>query len=161
MPRLPVTAGIWRSADAIHWTAIQRSPVDVAQIVQTPDGFVALGSSGDGDTTHPVAWRSTDGSAWTPVEFPPADGPSGDTTNYPQRLVGGAAGLFAISERAQDFSAVGWSSPDGAVWAPFSLSSILDEATLDHALTVNGSILLLGDRMVVGGDEPVVWLLTP
>jgi hypothetical protein len=160
-PRLPVTEGIWRSADAIHWAAIQRSPVDVAQIVQTPGGFVGFGLSDDGETAHPVAWRSTDGSAWTSVEFPPPDGASGDTSVYPQRLVGGAAGLLAISERSEDFSAVGWSSVDGTAWTPIDLTAILDGATIDHAYSVGGSILLLGDRMITDVPQPVVWLLAP
>jgi hypothetical protein len=160
-PRQPVTAGIWRSTDAIHWEPVPGTPIGVAQIVHTSGGFVAIGLSGDGDRAHPVSWRSTDGSAWTSVEFPPPDGVSGGTAIYPQRLVVGPAGLLAFGERADDFSAVGWSSPDGAMWTPFDLTSIVDGATVDHAWAVGGSILLVGDQMSVGSPDPAVWLLAP
>jgi hypothetical protein len=160
-PRQPVTAGIWQSNDAVHWTPIPGSPVSVAQVVRTSGGFVAIGLSGDGDAAHPMSWRSKDGRSWTSVEFPPPDGLLGGAAIYPQRLVSGAAGLLAFGERGDDFSAVGWSSPDGTAWTPLDLTAILGGATLDHVHTLGGSILLLGDRMTVGADDPVVLLLAP
>lgn len=160
-PLPPVTAGIWRSTDAIHWEPIPGSPLGVAQVVRASDGFVAVGSSDAGNATHQMSWRSSDGRSWAPVELPPPTGIDPATVSYPQRLVRGSVGLLALGERDDDFSAVGWSSTDGTAWTPLDLTAIVDGATIDHACAVGGSILLLGHRMIPGGDEPVVWLLTP
>ena len=70
-PLPPVTAGIWRSTDAIHWEPIPGTPLGVAQIVEVSDGFVAIGSKDTGDRAQPVSWRSPDGRSWTSVEVPP------------------------------------------------------------------------------------------
>ena len=160
-PVPPVTAGIWRSTDAIHWSPIPGSPLGVREVIRTSSGSVAIGLKGDGDAAHPVSWRSADGGSWTSVEFPPPDGPSGGTAIYPQRLVGGAAGLLALGERADDSSAVGWSSPDGMTWTPFDPTWILDGATVDLAYASGGSVLLIGDRPAQDAYEPVVLLLAP
>lgn len=160
-PLPPVTAGIWRSTDAIHWEPIPGTPFSVARIVRASDGFVAVGSSDAGNATHQMSWRSGDGRSWAPLELPPPPGVDAATASYPQRLVRGADGLLALGEREDDFSAVGWSSTDGTAWTPFDLTAIVDGATIDHAYSVGGSILLFGDRMIAGGDEPAVWLLTP
>ena len=108
-----VTAGIWRSADAIHWEPIPGAPVGVGQIVRTSDGFIAVGSSDAGNATHPVSWRSGDGRSWTSVELPPPTDVAAPIASYSQRLVRGAAGLLAFGEREDDSSAIGWSSADG------------------------------------------------
>ncbi len=160
-PRQPVTSGIWRSNDAIHWEPIPGTPLGVAQIVHTSDGFLAIGSSDTGDVAHPLSWRSADGRSWTSVEVPSPNGLPEGTSAYGQRLVSGAAGLLAFGERADDFSTVGWSSTGGTAWTPLDLSAILDGATVDQAQAMDGSILLLGDRAIAGAPEPVVWFLAP
>ncbi len=159
-PLPPVTAGIWRSTDAIHWEPVRDTSLGVARIVRASAGFVAIGSSGPDDATHPVAWRSVDGRSWASVELPPMPGVAAATASYPQRLVSGEAGLLALGERGDDFSALGWSSVDGTSWTPFDLTGTIDGATIDHVWSVGGSILLVGDRMSVGSPDPVVWLLT-
>ena len=161
-PRRPVTDGIWRSTDAIHWEPIPGTPLGAGGLVRLTDGFVAIGSSrNQGGISNPLAWRSTDGHAWIEVVLPrPAGVPTG-TSIYGTRLASGAAGLLAFGERDDDFSTVGWSSSDGAAWALLDPTAILQGATIDHAYTANGSILLLGKRHPAGGNEPVAWLLAP
>lgn len=160
-PRQPVTAGIWRSDDAIHWEPVPGSPLGVAQIVHMADGWIALGSTVTGATAAPVWWRSQDGRSWTRIAVPPLNGLPAGTSVYGQRLAGGAAGILALGEREDDFSAVGWSSVDGVGWTPLDLAPILAGATVDELHAVGGSILLVGDRMAAGAQDPVVWLLAP
>jgi hypothetical protein len=160
-PRPALTAGIWRSADAVHWAPIPGTPLGVRDIVRVADGFVALGSSDPGDTSdivHPIAWRSGDGRSWVKVEVPLPNGLPVGAPVHGERLVSGAAGLLAFGERGDD-STVGWSSPDGAAWTPLDLTAILDGARIDEAQAVGGSLLVRGRRSIAGVYEPVVWLL--
>jgi hypothetical protein len=165
-PLPPVTAGIWRSTDAIHWSPIPGSPLGVREMIRTSSGLVAIGLKGDGDAGHPVSWRSSDSRSWSSVEFPSSNGPAAGTTTYPQRLVGGPAGLLAFGERVDDlspddFSAVAWSSADGTAWSALDVTAIVDGVTVDLVRTVRGTILLIGYRMVADVPQPVVWLLAP
>ena len=160
-PRQPVTAGIWRSDDAIHWKPIPGTPLGVGQIVRGPDGFVAIGTGYAGDVAHPVAWRSKDGRTWTTVEVPLPSGLPAGTSIYGQLLATGTVGLVAFAVRDDDFSTVAWSSTDGAAWSPLDLTGILDGATINEAHATGGSILLLGDRTIDGTATPVTLLLDP
>jgi hypothetical protein len=96
-----------------------------------------------------------------PVEVPLPNGLPDRASIYAQLLVSGAAGLLAFGERSDDFSAVGWSSPDGMAWTPFDPTAILDGASVGQAHAAGSSILLLGDRTIAGTGEPVIWQLGP
>ena len=160
-PRQPLTAGIWRSNDAIHWTPIPGAPLGVGQIVRVPDGFVAFGTGYTGDVAHPVSWRSRDGRTWTPVEVPPPDDLPDGTSVYGHLLVNGTAGLLAFGARDDNYTTVGWSSPDGTVWTPLDPGAILAGTTIERARALGGSILLLGDRSNAATSDPVTWRLSP
>ena len=164
-PRPPVTDGIWRSADAIHWKPIAGTPLGVGDIVAAPGGFLAMGGStaldaGSG-VTNAVAWGSSDGRVWTPIALSrPHDVPAG-VAFYGGQLVNGPAGLLAFGERDDDFSTVAWSSADGTIWTPLALTPALKGAQIERAVLVNGSILLLGQLQAGGLYTPADWLLTP
>lgn len=158
--RQPVTAGIWQSADAIHWQPIPGTPLGVAQIVHTQRGLVAIGSDGSDESVRPASWRSDDGRSWTPVELPEPDGLPAGTAVYPQRLAAGTDGYLALGEREDDFSAVGWTSVDGTAWSLVDLTGTVADARIDHVWAVGGSILVVGDRIASDSRDPVVWLLS-
>jgi hypothetical protein len=163
-PRPPVTAGIWRSTDAIHWKPVPGTPLGVGDIVAAPGGFLAMGATaldaGSG-VTNAVVWASADGQAWVRIPLPrPPDVPPG-VSFYGGRLVSGPAGLLAFGERDDDFSTVGWSSADGTTWIRLGLTPALKGAQIEQAVLVNGSILLLGHDQTSGVDTAADWLLTP
>ena len=163
-PRPPLTAGIWRSADAIHWKPIPGTPLGLGDLVAASGGFLAMGSTAldaGSSATKPAAFLSTDGQAWIEVALPrPPEVPAG-VTFYGGRLVDGPAGLLAFGERDDDFSTVGWSSVDGTFWTPLGLTPALRGTQIERAVLVNGSILLLGQSQASGIYAPAMWLLSP
>jgi hypothetical protein len=163
-PRPPVTAGIWRSTDAIHWKPIPATPLGVGDVVAASGGFLAMGSTAldaASGATSPAIWLSTDGRAWIEVALPrPPEVPAG-VTFYGGRLVDGPAGMLAFGERDDDDSTVGWSSADGTFWTPLGLTPALRGTQIVRAVLVNGSILLLGQSQAGGVYAPAMWLLTP
>jgi hypothetical protein len=163
-PRPPVTDGIWRSTDAIHWKPIAGTPLGVGDIVAAPGGFLAMGSTAldaASGATSVTAWGSTDGTSWIPVGLPrPPEVPAA-VGLYGGRLVTGGAGMLAFGERDDDFSTVGWSSPDGGIWTPLALTPALKGAHIERAVPVGGAILLLGQSQASGVATPAMWLLTP
>jgi hypothetical protein len=161
-PRPPVTEGIWRSPDAIHWRPIAGSPLGVGDIVAAPGGFVGLGSTDAGSgVSKAVAWGSTDGRAWIPVALPRPPDVQAGVGLWGGRLVNGPAGSLAFGQRDDDSSTVGWSSAEGTVWTPLRLTPALRAAQIEKAALLNGSILLLGQLPTGGVYIPADWLLTP
>ena len=163
-PRPPVTAGIWRSTDAIHWKPIAGTPLGVGDIIAAPGGFLTMGATpldaGSG-IANAVAWASTDGRTWIRIALPrPPDVPAG-VAFYGGRLVSGPAGMLVFGERDDDGSTVGWSSADGSTWTPLELTPALRVTQIQQAVLVNGSILLLGQLATGGVYTPADWLLTP
>jgi hypothetical protein len=163
-PRPPVTDGIWSSTDAIHWEPIHGTPLGTGDIISAPGGFLAMGTTalngGSGDEKA-VAWSSADGRTWVPVPLPRPPDVLVAVAFYGGRVVNGPAGLLAFGERDDDFSTVGWSSPDGTAWTPLALTPALRSAQIEQAELANGSILLLGQLATGGVYTPAMWLLTP
>lgn len=159
-PRQPVTAGIWRSADAVHWEPIPGTKLGINDISPLADGFVAVGSGEADHAAHAIAWRSADGQTWTDAALPPPPGLPAGTPVLVERVVSGPAGLLAFGEREDDFSTVAWASPDGAAWTSLDLTPTLNDAVVDLAQAVDGSVLLSGQSSN-GSADPIVWLLAP
>ncbi|HET7031377.1 MAG TPA: hypothetical protein VFI34_12760 [Candidatus Limnocylindrales bacterium] len=160
--RKPVSDGVWRSDDAIHWTPIRNTPLKLGPLVAGPDGLVALGRQegpGGGDDV-PVAWRSTDGAVWTKTVLPrPAGLPVG-TTFDARFLVRAPGGWLAAGDRdGGDAGSVVWSSRDGVSWTGLDHGP-WGEARIVRMMPAAGGIIVVGERLGEDGlGVPSTWLV--
>jgi hypothetical protein len=163
--RQPVTAGIWRSADAIHWTPVAASPVGVADlgVVGSGSTLVAVGSGG-GDLSQPaLAWQSSDGGrTWSDGSLPTPPGLAAGVAAGVMRVVSASSGLLALGELTDDYNTmVAWSSPDGVAWSTEPLT-LPQATTLENALVLDGAVLIEGETLTdTGSVVPETWLVTP
>jgi hypothetical protein len=105
----------WRSPDGVAWTPVADDPgfdgAEVASIVVSGAGFVALGHLGTGQrSTGTIAWRSPDGEHWERIDSPELGG------GIAVALVSTRSGLLAVGSDGDEREAVAWSSPDGLIW---------------------------------------------
>jgi hypothetical protein len=156
----PVTAGVWRSTDAVHWQAIAGTPLGMRAIVATSDGLIGVGSGQAMNPTPGLAWQSADGSTWTSAPLPTPGALSGGAGLDALTVVNASSGLLAVGERSDDpYTMVAWSSPDGRSWTAADLP-VAPGTTFDHAFAFNGGVLVVGETHPDTGSVPVMWLVT-
>lgn len=158
----PLTAGVWRSADGVHWSPIAGSPLGVASLAVRGDTVVAVGSGGSDLSQPALAWTWAGGKTWPGGALPtPSALPSG--VSLGATLVTGApSGMLAIGQRSDGDTATSlavWSSPDGVAWTASIVPAQLATAVV-LAVPVHGSILVVGEAQPDTGPVPVMWLVT-
>ena len=110
-------ARLWHSADGLAWQPVPDDPAafagaEVASIVGTASGYVALGRLGTGGrATGSIAWRSSDGLTWTRIDDPAL------AAGLAVSVVTTSEGLLAVGSDGDEREAVAWSSADGARWS--------------------------------------------
>jgi hypothetical protein len=148
---------VWRSDDGTTWEPVGddlgdlAGRTEVADVVATPDGFVAVGTellgAGEG-LGSPRAWSSEDGTAWTAVDL-------GSTDRYAGSIVAEGDVLHALGEHTA------WRSEDGG--RTWQASSIRTD-TFDISFGVSGLALVDGVLLtstrgeLEGGDAQEVLL---
>jgi hypothetical protein len=163
LARQAVTDGIWRSDDGLRWAPIEGSPLDLGQLIATPDGLAALGRRADpgGGEDVPVIWRSADGTAWTSAALPPPAGlPAGTTLDAGVLAWSSAGWLIAADRDGGDAASVIWTSVDGTGWTA-SADGPWGRARIVRATTVPGGSLVVGETLGAdGGIVPTTWFVT-
>lgn len=116
----PGPAVFW-SDNGVDWqapsTRDRPDSVNVADVIATPEGFLAVGLGPGG----PAAWRSADGRTW--VESPVVADAAGD-----------GDALWGITSTRRGYYAWGfdrgrarlWRSADGTAWRPVGAESVFD-----------------------------------
>lgn len=143
---------IWYSADGVSWTSVgPRGALDAVELVdvaQAPDGFVALGIGSLGaaaERPNAVFLRSRDGRSWDRLGQV-----AGSADTYPAWLAGGADGVVAAGTDADGAPAV-WRSPDGRSFERVAINVPADLSVIDPQATDGGYLALGGS-----GGPPVL-----
>ncbi len=92
---MPATA--WISHDLKHWTPYTIAPQATAQIVHTPKGYIAYGSTSAGTDNNlslykPAIWQSDNGQTW-------------------HQVLGGSDGTASLAKGGRRLPASGTSCP--------------------------------------------------
>ncbi len=134
---------IWFSQDGATWSAVgapgQLDSVGLVDVVETADGYVALGvgTLGAIDRPHAVFLASPDGRTWARLAQVP-----GSADTYPEWLASGDDGVVAAGTDADGAPAV-WRSPDGESFERVAVDLPADLSVSDpHA--VDGGFVALG-----------------
>jgi hypothetical protein len=147
---------IWASTsvDGFTWTrsrvAATERVTGLPAVIQSadatfgPGGFVIVGQQVDGDTPHPVAWRSADGTTWTSARMDGLPGTAGETGL--ERVAATDRGYVAVGYREEEIPTF-WTSPDGLSWTQTE-----DAPGLGPAYTP--TLAASDTRVVVGGQLP-------
>ncbi|WP_157249544.1 hypothetical protein [Nonomuraea typhae] len=155
-------AAIWFTPDLRRFTRSERLPQDGAgvrihDLAATPDGYVAVGSSGWGEAESAVVWTSKDGLNWTPRKRPaPPDASSAglrQVVAFGQMVV--ATGTAQVNGMARAFAA---SSEDGgSTWRYAWLPAERAAAVHDLAASENG-LVAVGWHGPPGGADSAAWI---
>jgi hypothetical protein len=148
--RDPVPSAVsWTSTDGLTWAgSLPSAALEGAimnQVVSTPDGFVALGTTTRGRAARPgdrlVAWTSADGLTRQRSRVEGGRTRTRGFDAYAQDLEAGPGGLLAVgSFRGQDFGPTRmWRSTDGRAWERVRLPAI--DLVNDIAATADGFLL--------------------
>ncbi|HLR85066.1 MAG TPA: hypothetical protein VK059_08945 [Nocardioidaceae bacterium] len=132
-------------------------PSNVSGIISAADGIVAVGSIGEDEAGHPVAWRTPDGERWTRIDLP-TDADGSVAPNEPFRiggriLVPGAAVTYD-GDQVTKSKPVLWSSKDGGkTFSQKPIPNVGDRAVPLFGLHADAVDLLFG----WSGSDAVVW----
>jgi hypothetical protein len=154
--QVELTAGIWRSRDARHWTRVDAGDAGESTVLQavTPwrQGFAAVGLRYTFTTTgiqrDAVVMTSPDGRHWRRADLPGGHGalPNAVAVHRGVLVAGGCVGverfgcLFAAEGRA-----VLWTSPDAHAWTKRMLP--------DGEHSFVNAIASAGEDLVLVGSE--------
>jgi hypothetical protein len=152
-------AGFWWSADLNNWVSASATgtPSHAAAAVATADGFVAVGSEGNGY----ALWTSADGQHWTAHGLA---GPSGATTAALTSVAAGqgaqddrfvAAGVATTS--AGDLPVVATAANDGTHVSQTVLSSPGGPAAVTAVTATTGGFVAVGVAGPPDARRAVTW----
>jgi hypothetical protein len=147
----PASLASTSSTDGLHWSAprpfdISGFPdrIDIAQVVEGPDGLVAVGRfTPDTCGGPPVVaglWHSTDGTTWQAVALP-----KDMVRGHVETLDGGSAGYIATGKQADQKTAGIWVSRNATTWHAVALPK-----PANGTLVVNGATSFAGGLVVAG-----------
>ena len=158
--RLPTTEGVFTGGPDASGTDGGQF---IAEIVSTPTGLVAVGSTSDADHRKDAAvWTSSDGIRWSRVAN---DGSFGADAVTPRNdFSDGNQGMGGVARWGEHLIAVGgeYSAPDlsttlrAAVWVatdPMTWERLTPEAPAFAGATMS-DVVVFGDRLIAVGVQP-------
>jgi hypothetical protein len=138
---------LWHSADGRSWELVREGPESISDIGAGDEGFVAIGTRGEGDAAETFTIASSDGQEWIDARTPPSDArlvaPLGGDW-----VATGASEFINGTEPPSD-SAV-WFSANGLEWAEVG-SFPLNSVKLDDDISCS--------EFPVGLDSAGGWLV--
>ncbi len=155
---------IWFSEDGQSWSSVgapgQLDSVGLVDVVDTADGFVALGVGALGaiDRPHAVFLASPDGRSWARLGQVP-----GSADTYPEWLASGDDGVIAAGTDADGAPAV-WRAPDGRSFERVDLDLPADLSVSDPQAADDGFVALGGPGsppFMLRSADGAAWTATP
>jgi hypothetical protein len=155
---------IWSSRDGETWSSVgvagQLEAVELLDVAETADGYVALGvgTLGAIDRPHAVFLTSPDGRSWARLGQVP-----GSADTYPGWLTAGDDGVVAAGTDANGDPAV-WRSPDGQSFERVALELSADLSVSDPHGMDEGFVAIGGPGsapVLLRSADGAAWSATP
>lgn len=148
-------AELYTTTDGASWTRVTDGSAavfdnaDVAQVIASGDGLVAVGASpGGAFVPTAAAWVSSDGLTWQ-LTTPTGAGFEGAAMTAVAATSSGLAAVGACPFEVALMCA--WSSPDGRTWTPDA--SPAEQVNVGVAFLAPTAVTLVGADLYAAGDD--------